>query len=54
MTELLGGVGPSVARGRDTTMLREILDETAQRVDTELKGQPEVEAMIRTTLGNTY
>jgi len=54
MTDMLQGVGPSVARGRDTTMLREILDATAKRVGTDLQGQPEVEATIRTTLGNTY
>ncbi len=54
MTDMLEAVGPSVALGRDTTLLREILDETAQRVATELAGQPEVEAMIRTTLGKTY
>ena len=35
MTEMLEGVGPAVAVGRDTTMLREILDRTA--LD-ELKG----------------
>jgi serine/threonine protein kinase/tetratricopeptide (TPR) repeat protein len=54
MTEMLEGVGPAVALGRDTTMLREILDRTAERVDTELVGQPEVEASLRDVLGTTY
>jgi tetratricopeptide (TPR) repeat protein len=54
MTELLAGVGPSVARGRNTTMLREILDDTSERVGTDLVGQPEVEATIRSVLGTTY
>lgn len=52
--EMLTGVGPSVARGRDTTMLREILDRTATRVSTELSGQPEVAAGIHQVLGQTY
>ena len=53
MTDMLKGVGPSVALGRDTTLLREILDQTAQRLDT-LKAQPEVEADLRLTLGGVY
>jgi eukaryotic-like serine/threonine-protein kinase len=32
LKEMLAGVGPSVALGRDTTMLREILDTAAKRV----------------------
>jgi len=51
---MLNGVGPSVARGRDTTMLREILDETAERVGREMSHQPEVEAELRTLLGKVY
>jgi eukaryotic-like serine/threonine-protein kinase len=54
MTGMLEGVGPSVALGRDTTMLREVLDQTAVRIDSELKGQPEVEANVRGVLGSTY
>jgi serine/threonine protein kinase len=53
MKDRMGGVGPSVALGRDTTMLREILDQTAKRLN-DLKGQPTVEADLRTTLGNVY
>ena len=54
LQDMLKGVGPSVARGRDTTMLREIMDKTAQRLDKELKGQPDVEASLRTTIGSVY
>jgi tetratricopeptide (TPR) repeat protein len=54
LTDMLDGVGPSVALGRDTKMLREILDKTAQRVGKDLKGQPEVEAELRNTVGNVY
>jgi len=51
---MLHRVGPSVALGRDTTMLREILDETAATVAQELKGQPEVEAELRSLMGEVY
>jgi serine/threonine protein kinase/tetratricopeptide (TPR) repeat protein len=54
LQEMLQGVGPSVARGRDTTMLKEILDKTAERVGKDLKGQPEVEAELRSTIGGVY
>jgi len=54
MKDMLGGVAPSVARGRDTTMLREILDATALKLDTELAGQPAVAADLRETLGGVY
>jgi tetratricopeptide (TPR) repeat protein len=40
--------------GRDTTLLREILDKTAARVGRDLKDQPEIEAELRTTLGQVY
>ena len=52
--DMLGGVGPHVAQGRDTEMLRAILDETAGRIGTELADQPEVEAALRLQLGRTY
>jgi eukaryotic-like serine/threonine-protein kinase len=54
MKAMLNGVGPSVALGRDTTMLREILDKTAERLTKDLKDQPEVEAELRSTLGGVY
>ena len=53
MTGMLDGVRPSVALGRDTTMLREILDATTRRLD-ELKSQPAVEADLRSVLGSVY
>ncbi len=54
LEDMLNGVGPSVARGRDTAMLKEILDNTATRVSVDLAGQPEVEADLRTTIGQVY
>jgi TPR repeat protein len=54
MKEMLQGVGPGVARGHDTKLLREILDKTAERVGKELTNQPEMEADLRATLGQVY
>jgi serine/threonine protein kinase/Flp pilus assembly protein TadD len=54
LKEMLQSVGPSVALGRDTTMLREILDKTAARVGEDLRDQPEVKAELLTTLGEVY
>jgi eukaryotic-like serine/threonine-protein kinase len=54
LTDMLQGVGPSVALGRDTKLLHEILDKTAERVDKELKDQPEVEGELLDTVGNVY
>jgi tetratricopeptide (TPR) repeat protein len=54
LKSMLEGVGPSVSLGRDATLLQEILDKTAERVGTELNGQPDVEAELRTTLGQVY
>jgi serine/threonine protein kinase/tetratricopeptide (TPR) repeat protein len=54
MTDMLKGVGPSVALGRDTKLLRDILDATVNRLDTELRDQPAVAADLRNTLGAVY
>jgi tetratricopeptide (TPR) repeat protein len=54
LEDMLQSVGPSVAVGRDTKLLREILDKTAERVGLELKGQQDVEAELSYTLGEVY
>jgi eukaryotic-like serine/threonine-protein kinase len=54
LEDMLQGVGPSVARGRDTAMLREILDRTAGRVGTSMTNQPAVEAELRSLIGRLY
>jgi len=51
---MLQGVGPSVALGEDTKMLRRILDQTAQRVGKEMSDQPIVEAELRNIIGKLY
>src|SRR2546421_1190625 len=54
LKDMLRGVGPSVALGRDTTLMRELLDKTGERLGKDLTNQPEVEAELRFTMGNTY
>lgn len=54
LEDMLAAAGPSVARGRDTTLLREILDHTAERIETELQESPEIEGDVAIILGNTY
>jgi serine/threonine protein kinase/tetratricopeptide (TPR) repeat protein len=54
LKEMLQGVGPAKARGRDTTILREILDKTAERIDKDLTNQPEVEIELRNILASIY
>ncbi len=54
LEDMLQGVGPSVALGRDTTILREILDKAAARIGTDLTNRPEVEAELWSTIGSTY
>src|SRR2546427_6985046 len=49
LQDMLNGVGPAVALGRDTRMLQEILDKTAERLGKDLGNQPEVEAALRST-----
>jgi serine/threonine protein kinase len=54
LKKMLKGVGPSVAMGRDTTMLREILDKTADNIRHDLTNQPEVAMEMCSTLAATY
>src|SRR5882672_6842549 len=54
LEEMLQGVGPNVAVGRDTAILRDILDQTASRIGKELTNQPAVEAEMRSVIGALY
>jgi eukaryotic-like serine/threonine-protein kinase len=54
LQNMLRGVRPSAAKGRDTTMLREILDKTSAAISNELTNQPEVEAELCNTIGRVY
>jgi tetratricopeptide (TPR) repeat protein len=55
MEETLRGVGPSVALGRDTRMLKELMDAAAKRIeDGELRDIPGAELRLRDSIGNVY
>ncbi len=54
LQDTLASVNPEIARGRDVTVLRGLLDDCAQRIDTELADQPDVAAALHLTIGNTY
>ena len=47
-------VAPSVAQGRDTAMLGDLMDRAAQRIGHELKDQPVADAEMRATIGEVY
>ncbi|MCZ6836792.1 MAG: serine/threonine-protein kinase [Planctomycetota bacterium] len=54
LRKLLASSGPWIAAGRDTELLRSVLDEAADDLGPELAGQPEAEILIRNTIGDTY
>lgn len=55
MEDTLSGVDMAVALGRDTTVLKEMLDATAERIESgELANTPEAELRLRVTLGSVY
>lgn len=54
LQDMLASVDPATAMGRDVTVLREVLDNAARRIDTELPDQPNVSAALHHTIGVTY
>ena len=52
LQEMLGSVNPAEL-GRDV-LVREVLDEAAAQIETELFDQPEIQAAVRNTIGATY
>ncbi len=54
LQSLLSGIDPLVARGRDTTLLRDLLEDGAERIEGELAGQPVAAADIHATLSQAY
>ncbi|MFO0984973.1 MAG: serine/threonine-protein kinase [Planctomycetota bacterium] len=54
LESMLASVDPDVAKGRDVTVLRTMLDQAAQRAQQDLGDEPEVEADVRFTIANTY
>jgi len=54
LQEMLAGVGPTVAQGRDTTIVRDIMARTEKRIADQLKDQPEVAAQLYLTIAGIY
>ncbi len=54
LEDMLNRAGPAAARGRDSTMMLEILNETAAHLEKEMKDQPAVEAELRGLIGKLY
>ncbi len=55
MDQMLQGAGPSVSLGRDTAILREMMDAAAARIEKgELKDAPGAELKLRGTIGDVY
>jgi serine/threonine protein kinase/tetratricopeptide (TPR) repeat protein len=55
MEDLLKGVGPSVAVGRDTELLRSLLDIASEKIESgAMRSSPVAEVRLRTTIGRTY
>jgi tetratricopeptide (TPR) repeat protein len=54
LNDMLNGISPEMAKDRDTTLLREILDRSAERIDQELTDQPQVKAQLQHTIGTVY
>jgi eukaryotic-like serine/threonine-protein kinase len=54
LQDIIMGVAPSIAKGRDTSLLREILDKTADRVANELTNQPGLAGEMCHYLASAY
>ncbi|MCA9298869.1 MAG: tetratricopeptide repeat protein, partial [Phycisphaerales bacterium] len=52
--DLFDAVDPDVARGRDNTLVRELLDEAAVSIQDRFADDPDTEREIRTLIGRTY
>ncbi len=54
LTDMLEGIAPSVAHGRDTTLLREILDRSAERIKHDQSADPPVQKELWLVIGGAY
>ncbi len=52
LNEMLSSADPTIA-GKDLK-IKDILDKASKKIYTELKSQPEIEAEVRSTIGQTY
>jgi len=54
LTSMLASVNPRVAQGKDTALLRELLNDAARRVQTQFANSPEVRAVVENVIGQSY
>lgn len=54
LQDILASIDPAIARERDTTLLRELLNVASARINTELSDRPGVQAVLRRTMGQAY
>ncbi|MCB1009226.1 MAG: serine/threonine protein kinase, partial [Acidobacteria bacterium] len=54
LQEMLGSIDPQLARGRDVSLLRNVLDDAAGELEAGLEAAPAAAADIRLTIGRTY
>ena len=54
LEDTLRGIDPNTAQERDTTLLRELLNNSVTRVSHDLTNQPLVQAHLENTIGNIY
>jgi serine/threonine protein kinase/Tfp pilus assembly protein PilF len=52
--DMIGSMRPSIAMGRDTTLLREFADKTFEQLGKDLGSQPAVELELRAALGRVF
>ena len=54
LKDMLNSIDPEAAKGRDTSLLREMLDKNIRRIAQDLRSQPEVQVQLQNTLGDVY
>ena len=54
LQQMLASINPVNAQGRDTSLLRDILDSASRRVEKELADQPDIAATLHGVIGRTY
>jgi len=52
--DMITSIDPAVALGRDVSLMREVLDRAADRVDRELTTKPAIAAALHRTIGSSY
>jgi tetratricopeptide (TPR) repeat protein/predicted Ser/Thr protein kinase len=54
LVRMLGQINPDTAQGRDVSLLRDVLAQAAQEIETELAAYPDVQAGIHHVIGTVY